>query len=276
MNTAVLEKHKSWLLASKYEFKSMKSNRRFYRRGNRQSNPQIGMQHAFDLIVPASALRTPPSPSTSRDTTRMRMRMRSSTVTGHLPRILPDSLKPAAPTAPLPVVMSAEAPDADAPDSDFSKLFDVGARPFRLGHRECGKLVVALSTISDEYKSKMDSLLANFGSALDDLPDARTRFNGAYERYKQCGEELRAAPDVPELKPAFVEAQRAAVALHTNLNDLTLQIAMKIESALTQFEEIEVWRSEKLAQFLKGFAQWCADFAQSVDETNVLFCIRTS
>jgi hypothetical protein len=149
--------------------------------------------------------------------------------------------------------------------------YEGASASFRFAHRQLEGVIGKLSGFRDEYKSKMDSLLGNFKEYLDGLSDGQTRFTAAHGRYTQAARELREAADrgapTADLKSAFVDAQRQAVDLHTRLNELTLQTAMRLEGALTGFEEAEQWRSERLQEFLQIFAAWCDEFARHVGDS---------
>jgi hypothetical protein len=115
----------------------------------------------------------------------------------------------------------------------------------------------------------MEILLANMKGGLDGLSDARTRFETAYSRYKQLGSDLehaagQGAPNLPDLKAQFVTAQREAVELHTHMNEVTAQTAVKMEGTMTSYEEIEEWRSEQLKDLIDLVARWCEDFTKQL------------
>jgi hypothetical protein len=153
-------------------------------------------------------------------------------------------------------------------------LYETATSSFRQGQRAFDSVLGKLSSCRDQYKAKMDGIIGIFKSELDSVAEARNRFSGAYKGYTQAGEELksaagRSAPNVGELKSAFVEAQRNAVEVHNALTELTVQTALKLESALSQFEDTEEWRSNHLKDLLIEVANWIEGFAHSIDESQI-------
>jgi hypothetical protein len=128
-----------------------------------------------------------------------------------------------------------------------------------------------LDDMQKEYYGRMEILLANMKGGLDGLSDARARFETAYSHYKQLGSDLqraadRGAPNLPDLKAQFVAAQREAVELHTHMNEVTAQTAVKMEGTMTSYEEIEEWRSKQLKDIIDLVARSCEDFAEQLTD----------
>jgi hypothetical protein len=142
---------------------------------------------------------------------------------------------------------------------------------FKAAFRRFESVHASLATVSQQYHVRMDTLLANFQDGLAGLSDAHKRFDAAYSRYRQLGEDLRQAadrraPDVADLKEQFVAAQREAVELHTHMNDLTAQTALRMEGTMTSYEDIEQWRSDQLTEFFTVVVDWSEYFAAQLKE----------
>ena len=113
-----------------------------------------------------------------------------------------------------------------------------------------------LKNTSSEYQAKMQEVINKATLALRTLKEAKSRRELAYEMYSKTGDELKLSYDkhydnLPEMQSKFLEFQKNAVDAHTHMNEVTAQTAMKMESAISEFEDIEKWRSDKLKEIIE-------------------------
>jgi hypothetical protein len=164
----------------------------------------------------------------------------------------------------------------EAPISQFLLAPDFAFSPYAAASQQFPRLVAQLTTLRDEFHAKLDTICKNMTTDLDVLSGTRTRLDKAYSLYQKAADELRAAadrkgPDIAELKAAFVAAQQKAVDRHTEMNEMTAQTAMKMEGALTAYEEAEQWKSEQIRGFLLAVADWCEEFSKKFEGSNANF-----
>jgi hypothetical protein len=167
-------------------------------------------------------------------------------------------------------------PTFDAPVSKFIGAPDCAFAPYKVAHRNFAKVLAQLATLRDEFRGKIGTICKNMKADLDVLSDARAHFDAAYQAYQQAAVDLtaaadRRAPNLGELKAQFIAAQRTAVDLHTHMNEMIAQTAMKMEGGLTAYEEAERWKSEQIQAFLTGVAEWCELFSAEVDKSSGQF-----
>jgi hypothetical protein len=77
------------------------------------------------------------------------------------------------------------------------------------------------------------------------------------------------APNLTDLKAMFVAAQEKAVVSFNEMHQVAAQTAVKIEVSLSAYEDIELWRSEQLQEFVRRIAQWCDNIATQSLEASV-------
>ena len=125
---------------------------------------------------------------------------------------------------------------------------------------------------SIEYSSKMKEMIDKAEDALNSFEQAKKRRNEAYEKYQQAAETLKSNYNnkgmLPSLKNAFLQAQKDAVDTHTNMNEVAAQTTMKMEGAMSEFEDIERWRSEALKEIISKFINWANKFNQELATEN--------
>jgi uncharacterized protein YukE len=145
---------------------------------------------------------------------------------------------------------------------------------FRSAHQDLqDRIVPFLVRYRSDYNDKMTDAIERMTVALDCLLQANTRFESAYRKYKRSAADLveahdEGAPNLRDLKAAFEEAQRQAVDAHSQLNETTAQTAVLMETALTQYEGVEMWRAEQLRQFLVDVADCFEKVAGLLDDSN--------
>jgi hypothetical protein len=168
----------------------------------------------------------------------------------------------------LPRVTDAVSQFIAAPDCAFA--------PYKYAHRTFSKLLSQLTALRDEFRGKIETICKNMKADLDVLSDARGHFDAAYQAYRQAAADLtaaadRRAPNLADLKAQFIAAQQTAVDLHTHMNEMIAQTAMKMEGGLTAYEEAEQWKSEKIQAFLAAVADWSEKFSGQIDCSSSTF-----
>lgn len=134
---------------------------------------------------------------------------------------------------------------------------------------------------SSEYQSKMQEVIHKANSALKTLKEAKSRRELAYEMYLKTGEELKLSYDkkyanIVEMQQKFLEFQKNAVDAHTHMNEVTAQTAMKMESAISEFEDIEKWRSDKLKEVIDKLSNWLQTLKHDLGESNTMLQVLLS
>jgi exonuclease VII small subunit len=163
--------------------------------------------------------------------------------------------------------LSSKTPGPEATISPFIATSDCAIAAFKHAIIRFPEILPPLKTIHAEFHTKLESIIISMKSDLDALADAHTRFEAAYLTYKQAAADLQTAadrksPTIPELKSAFVKAQTDAINVHTRGNEMTAQTAMRMEAALTSYEEAEQWKTDKIRAFFATVADWCDKFAE--------------
>lgn len=130
-----------------------------------------------------------------------------------------------------------------------------------------------LKETSSEYQSKMQEVINKATLAIKTLKEAKSRRELAYEMYSKTGDELKLSYDkkyanLPEMQSKFLEFQKNAVDAHTHMNEVTAQTAMKMESAISEFEDIEKWRSDKLKEIIDSLSSWLKTLSHDLSQSN--------
>lgn len=183
---------------------------------------------------------------------------------------------PDAPPARSGAISGPSAPKFDEHVSLFIGAPDCAFAPFKSANRHFQKFLTQLLTLRDDYRAKVDTICKNMKADLDVLTDARARFDAAYAAYKHAADDLKSAADrraanLADLKTQFVTAQKTAVDLHTHMNEMTAQTAMKMEGGLTAYEEAEQWKTEQIKAFMGAVAEWAEQFSKQLEASNATF-----
>lgn len=110
---------------------------------------------------------------------------------------------------------------------------------------------VRLDEDSKEYDQKFTEILDNFKSALDSYNDTRTKYDNDYKSYVQAGDTVKSkGANNKKLLDAFFKAKKAALDSHQQLENVTAETSMKMEQILTEYEDLELWRAERMQVFL--------------------------
>ncbi|OHT11628.1 hypothetical protein TRFO_03820 [Tritrichomonas foetus] len=206
-------------------------------------------------------------------------------VDSHRASIMPNKSKPLVPgfmtSSPTPGtrqsvdIMPSSPTSRDSPTYQTAQLCQI--QPFRVAAEKLKtEYIPYLVQLRQDYFKKMMGVTEKASGALKSLQESKDRRKSAYEIYCQAGENLKAAydsksPELEILKRSFLEAQKNAVDTHTHMNEVTAQTAMKMESAITEFEDIERWRSDSFKDIMKRFSDWLGMLGGEVKKGNSYF-----
>ncbi|KAK8848055.1 hypothetical protein M9Y10_019110 [Tritrichomonas musculus] len=169
-----------------------------------------------------------------------------------------------------------EKPTANNRNSTGSFIGDRASNPILTLRQTANYLIQFSKFLKDttsEYESRMQEVINKATGALQVLKEAKSRREYAYDMYAKSGEELKVSydnkyPNLPEMQSNFLEFQKNAVDAHTHMNEVTAQTAMKMESAISEFEDIEKWRSDKFKEIIDNFSTWLRTFSHDLSQSS--------
>lgn len=118
-----------------------------------------------------------------------------------------------------------------------------------------------------EYDQKFTEILDNFKQTLKSYSDTRTKYDNDYKSYVQAGDTVKAkGSNNKKLLDAFFKAKKTALDSHLQLENITAETSMKMEQILTEYEDLELWRAERMQQFLTTLCDIFNKISQKVLE----------
>ena len=153
-------------------------------------------------------------------------------------------------------------------DSDFSRYWleikDHGLDPvmnFEYMDKDLSLILAnSLDGILREYKDKMEAVLKSAHSSIQKMESIKKQYDNAHKAYMQSGANLRNAYDnhaqqkLQQLRDEFMKNQKNAIAMNRRVNEQQSSFCDEFESFLSDFEQIEQWRTEHLKMFFKELA----------------------
>lgn len=146
---------------------------------------------------------------------------------------------------------------------------------FKRAYRSFKTVVAFLGDFLQEYRQRMESVRTHMAEAMSTLERMRKKFDKSYSKYRRVADRLKQAydnhdPTLELAKEGFIQAQKEAVEVHTGMNQCRAETAMKLDSGLKEFEELENWRSEQLRSFMIHVSEWLEEFAQQIEDGNLV------
>ncbi|KAH0791767.1 SH3 domain containing protein [Histomonas meleagridis] len=121
-----------------------------------------------------------------------------------------------------------------------------------------------------EYDTKFTEILDTYQKALDTYTEARNKYDKDYKAYVQSGESARNKGN-KKLVDVFVKAKKTALESHAALESVTAETSLKMEQILTEYEDLEMWRSDKMQQFILNLAETLKKVATKLSEGKAEF-----
>ena len=167
---------------------------------------------------------------------------------------------------------SSNPPTSGTPTSaDIANLKPIPS--FQIASRSTYKYIQMITSIIKQYDEKAKELCEKATDSLNSLRIAEDCREKAYQKYTEAGEKLKRAydakdPNLPAIQNEFLAAQKNAVDTHVHMNDVSAQTEMRMEGAISQFEDVQKWRSNELQEIVDKFVVWISELAKQFKQNN--------
>ena len=125
-----------------------------------------------------------------------------------------------------------------------------------------------IASSANEYTSRCKALKQKFNDELAHYDSVKQKNDSASFEMKDAGIKLQNAEkngeqNLAPLQKKFVAARDKAMSVYQSCSEEIESITMNMESLLTQFESIEVWRANQLKEILLDFSKTLFNIANN-------------
>ena len=115
--------------------------------------------------------------------------------------------------------------------------------------------VASIDSDSKDYEDKITEILSELSQINSEYTDALAKYNEIHASYVKAGHALVDKKHVKKVQDAFDKAKKAALQAHALLRTQVAQLSFRVETVLTEYEELELWRADRMEKFLKSFGE---------------------
>ena len=105
-----------------------------------------------------------------------------------------------------------------------------------------------------EYEERFNAILEELDRLNAEHESALARYQEVHAAYVRAGHALVEKKRAKKAQEVFDKAKSAALQAHAQLKTQLASLSMKMETQLSDYEDLELWRADRMAQFMQAFS----------------------